>query len=442
MSVGTSERADGAVRRPTAIELFAGVGGFHLALHDAGIDVVWANQWEPATKTQHAAACLVSNIEAGKLGAHEVVPYDIERVLDEAIVEGIRYIPQVDLVVGGFPCQDYSVAKPLSKASGIIGKKGVLWWQIHRLLEFRRPPFFFLENVDRLLKSPSTNRGRDFAIMLSSVAALGYSVEWRVVNAAEYGFPQKRRRVFLVGRHGSIERDPLSILTRSGVLARALPIEPLTMSVDHEPDFTLDADLYELTESFGDRKSMPFQNAGFMKDRKVWTRAVKASYRGDRRTLGSILEPEDQVPGEFFIPEPQVEAWRYLKGAKAEPRVHKASGLEYFYQEGAIPFPDRLDQPSRTILTGEGGTAASRFKHIVQTPSGRYRRLTPAELEKLNGFPPGWTEGMPDGKRAFMMGNALVVGVVRLIACELAREMGVGEPITEPASDEVAAIAS
>src|SRR4051812_48172806 len=303
MSVGTSERADGAVRRPTAIELFAGVGGFHLALHAAGIDVVWANQWEPATLIQHAAACLVRNIESDRLTGHEVVPYDIEKVLDEAIVDGIRWIPRVDLVVGGFPCQDYSVAKPLSKASGIAGKKGVLWWQIHRLLEFRRPSFFFLENVDRLLKSPSTNRGRDFAIMLSSVAALGYSVEWRVVNTADYGFPQKRRRVFIVGRLAAIERDPLSILTRSGVIARALPIEPLTMSVDHEPDFALNADLYELTQTFGDRKSMPFQNAGFMKDRKVWTRAVRASYHGDRQTLGGILEPEDQLPNEFFIPE-------------------------------------------------------------------------------------------------------------------------------------------
>ena len=204
MTAATADGAVRAARRPTAIELFAGVGGFHLALQDAGIDVVWANQWEPATKTQHAAECLVRNIEAGKLEPHDVVPYDIERVLDEAFVEGIRYIPKVDLVVGGFPCQDYSVAKPLSKASGIAGKKGVLWWQIHRLLEGRRPPFFFLENVDRLLKSPSTNRGRDFAIMLASVANLGYSVEWRVVNAADYGFPQKRRRVFLIGRLGSI----------------------------------------------------------------------------------------------------------------------------------------------------------------------------------------------------------------------------------------------
>ena len=176
MSVGTSERAKAALRRPTAIELFAGVGGFHLALHGADIDVVWANQWEPATKTQHAAACLVSNIEAGKLGAHEVVPYDIERVLDEAIVDGIRYLPKVDVVVGGFPCQDYSVAKPLSQASGIVGKKGVLWWQIHRLLEFRRPSFFFLENVDRLLKSPSTQprpRLRDHVVVGRWTRVLG-----------------------------------------------------------------------------------------------------------------------------------------------------------------------------------------------------------------------------------------------------------------------------
>jgi DNA (cytosine-5)-methyltransferase 1 len=427
--------------RPTAIELFAGVGGFHVALHGAGIDVVWANQWEPSTKTQHAAQCLVTNIDRGRLPPHDVVPYDIEHVLDEALIDRIRYIPKVDLVVGGFPCQDYSVAKPLSQAAGIAGKKGVLWWQIHRLLEFRRPPFFFLENVDRLLKSPSTHRGRDFAIMLASVSDLGYSLEWRVVNAADYGFPQKRRRVYIVGRLGRLG-DPLATLTRDGTLARALPVEALPPSLDLDGGFKIDGALHEISESFGSRKPTPFLSGGVMSERRVTTRSLRPDYEGERQTLGDILQHELDVPPDYFIPETQIESWRYLKGAKAEPRVHKGTGLQYFYQEGAIPFPDRIDQPSRTILTGEGGSSASRFKHIIQTPSGRYRRLTPVELERLNGFPPDWTAtGMPDGRRAFMMGNALVVGVVKRIALELAHDMGALDQSPAADSQEVAAIA-
>lgn len=101
------------------------------------------------------------------------------------------------MVVGGFPCQDRSVAKPLSQAGGIEGKKGVLWWDIYRFLYLKEPGYVLLENVDRLLKSLASQRGRDSAIMLSCSADLGYSVEWRVVNSAEYGAPQRRKRVYI-----------------------------------------------------------------------------------------------------------------------------------------------------------------------------------------------------------------------------------------------------
>ena len=430
----------GTRRRPTAAELFAGVGGFHLALDRAGFDVVWSNQWEPSTKAQHAVACIVANIERGALSPHEVVPYDIEAVLEEASRRH-RYLPKMDVLVGGFPCQDYSVAKTLNQAAGIVGKKGVLWWQIYRLLEMRRPPFLFLENVDRLLKSPSSHRGRDFAIMLASLSDLGYSVEWRVVNAAEYGFPQKRRRVFIVGRRDDAFRsDPVGVLTKHGVLARSLPVEPIATTLELSPDLVLEGDLATLTETFGDARGRPFQNGGVMVKRRVWTRQLRPAYRGEHQVLLDVLQDESEVPESYFIPDLQMEQWTHLKGKKAEPRIHKGSGTAYFYEEGAIPFPDPTDTPSRTILTGEGGSTPSRFKHVVQTPSGRLRRLTPIELERLNGFPDDWTDtDMPDGRRAFMMGNALVVGLVQRIADELIGDV-LRKPVSEPA-EEAAAIA-
>jgi DNA (cytosine-5)-methyltransferase 1 len=408
------------------VELFAGVGGFRLGLERAGWRVVFGNQWEPSTRVQHAFDCYCGHF--GNADSEDVND-DIAAVLD-AVDRGERELPQHDLLVGGFPCQDYSVAKLLNQARGIQGKKGVLWWQIHRLLERSRPPLVLLENVDRLLKSPATQRGRDFAVMLSSLSALGYVVEWRMVNAADYGFPQKRRRVFIVARHG-LDGDLLrgaDMLYREGVLARALPVAPPAdvplLDVPSAPDFWLDDDLVRITESFSAQGSRSrFENAGVMIHRAVWTRSVEADYQGPRIMLGDLLLDEDLVPDEYFIPEEQLHAWRYLKGAKREERTHKASGMKYHYNEGALPFPDPLDRPARTVLTAEGGKSPSRFKHVVRTASGRYRRLTPIELERINGFPDGWTEGLSPTKRAFCMGNALVVGLVHRVGLVLAEEL-------------------
>ena len=196
------------------MELFAGVGGFRLGLQPAGWSVIWSNQWEPSTKTQHASDCYVAHF-----GARGHSNEDISRILDR-VERSECFLPEHDLLVGGFPCQDYSVARTLNQAAGLVGKKGVLWWEIYRLLSVRQPRFIFLENVDRLLKSPAYQRGRDFAVMLACLAGLGYTVEWRVVNAADYGFPQRRRRVFIVGEHtASRVSDPKSMLQSDGILS-------------------------------------------------------------------------------------------------------------------------------------------------------------------------------------------------------------------------------
>jgi DNA (cytosine-5)-methyltransferase 1 len=405
--------------RPRAAELFAGVGGFRLGLEATGWHVVWSNQWEPATKAQHASDCYVRHF-----GEEGHVCDDIAQVLD-AVESGATSIPDIDLLVGGFPCQDYSVAKLLSHARGIEGKKGVLWWEIHRLLRLKQPRLVFLENVDRLLNSPATQRGRDFGIMLASLADLGYDVEWRVVNAADYGFPQRRRRVFIVARAGVPQSaDPVDRIERSGVLARALPVIPEPQQIGWMPYMPLEGDLPSLTEHFGaTRGPTPFRNAGYMSERMVWTRDLLPAYDGARQTLHDVLEPIEDVDPSYLVAEIQIPAWRYLKGAKHERRVHKASGSPYFYTEGPLPFPDPIHRPARTILTGEGGSTPSRFKHIIETPDGRYRRLTPRELERLNGFRDDWTAGMSDGRRAFMMGNALVVGLIEKVGQELLAEL-------------------
>jgi DNA (cytosine-5)-methyltransferase 1 len=407
-------------------ELFAGVGGFRLGLegrrwtNSSRFQVVWSNQWEPSTKAQHA-----NQIYTKRWSLGEHCPEDISTV-DTA------KIPAHDLLVGGFPCQDYSVATTLKSSKGLIGKKGVLWWQIHRILEqkkSKKPKYLLLENVDRLLKSPSSQRGRDFAIILSSLNQLGYAVEWKVINAADYGMPQRRRRIFIMGYHRSTplykqakaQKDIVRWITQEGVLGNTFGCEKFPEGTVLEKT-ELSDDLVKLSEQFNQGgKTSPFQNSGFMVNGAFYSVKATPNYRGKPSNLGDFLLPLKDVPKEFLVNKDSLEKWNYLKGAKDEKRYNKAQDFYYSYNEGAMVFPDALDKPSRTIITGEGGPSPSRFKHVVKQ-NGKLRRLTPVELERLNMFPDGHTEldGVTDGKRAFLMGNALVVGVVTKIGKELA----------------------
>lgn len=409
------------------VELFAGVGGFRIGLEGASdaFHTIWNNQWEPSTVHQDA-----SLVYCARFGAKGHSNQDINRV-------ETAQIPDHDLLVGGFPCQDYSVASTLSKSGGIEGKKGVLWWQIYRILKEKgekRPNYIFFENVDRLLGSPAKQRGRDFAIILASLADLGYVVEWRVINAAEYGMPQRRRRTYIVGyRAESVVAakiyDVRDWVLYDGVMAKAFPMEAKSDTIS---SFSIDGSIQEVSDNFNiGKKDSPFGNAGIMRNRNVFSVEYIPVYAGPMMTLGGNLVDESLVSEEFFISDEELPRWQYEKGAKKIERTSK-EGYKYVFSEGGMAFPDSPDKPSRTIITGEGGTAASRFKHVVLTPSGRYRRLIPLELERLNMFPDNHTyhPNVSDGRRAFLMGNALVCGIVQEIGKSLFRFIYDKEPIS------------
>ena len=398
------------------VELFAGVGGFRIGLEGASdeFQTIWNNQWEPSTKHQDA-----SLVYQARFGTEGHCNKDINTI-------PTNEIPDHDLLAGGFPCQDYSVAASLSRSGGIEGKKGVLWWQIYRILNEKgenRPNYLFLENVDRIINSPATQRGRDFAIILASLANLGYIVEWRVINAADYGFPQRRKRTYILAyRQNSVVANKVENaqqwLLHEGVMATAFPFE----AKGKEMEFTIESDIKSVSDNFNKaKKDSPFEDAGIMINHKVYTIKSSPCYAGDvKQTLGDILVDEQFVPEEFFISDEDLPKWQYEKGAKKINRVSK-EGFEYVFSEGGMAFPDNLYKPSRTMITGEGGTAPSRFKHVVLTPSGRYRRLIPIELERLNMFPDNHTlhAEVSDGRRAFLMGNALVCGVVQEVGKSL-----------------------
>ncbi len=409
----------------SVIELFAGVGGFRLGLENTKdknncFKVIWSNQWEPSTKTQHASQIYEKQFDCNNHSNQDIATIKVSD------------IPDHDMLVGGFPCQDYSVASTLKNAKGIVGKKGVLWWEIYRILlekKEKAPKYLLLENVDRLLKSPASQRGRDFAIILSSLNNLGYAVEWRIINAADYGMPQRRKRVFIFASkkdtffYNNLKNNLVEdIFNKTSIFTKAFPVKHI--NIKDILSNKLSDDLVDITENFN--KDKPKQNAfldsGYMIDGIYYTSKVEVNYQCDYITLKDILEDEKDIDEEFYISDEELKKWQYQKGAKSIERINKTTGHKYTYSEGSMSFPDCLDKPSRTIITGEGGKAPSRFKHVVCI-DGRYRRLTPIELERLNMFPDNHTLGVSNTKRAFLMGNALVVGVIEKIGNCILKEL-------------------
>lgn len=390
--------------KKTVCELFAGVGGFRLGFErlKTGWQTVWFNQWEPGKKNQWAHECYVKHFgDIVDLNGDYTTNIDISEVKKKSI-------PDHTLIVGGFPCQDYSVAHGLSSEKGIRGKKGVLWWQIYEILKTKKPPFCLFENVDRLLKSPSKQKGRDFGIMLACLNSLGYSVEWRVVNAAQYGAAQRRRRTFIFAYHKSTEYykrmkkySEEDIINHNGFFAETFPIIQ-TSSIREQK---IDKNIAEVSDNF----TFAFGNAGYMHNGAVFTSKVEA-IEEKPIPLKKIIQKKN-IPEECFIADEKIEKWKYQKGAKKIKRKTK-SGFEYLFSEGAISFPDSIELPGRTMLTSEG--TLNRSTHILEDPtSKKLRILTPIETERLQGFDDNWTNsGMPNRMRYFCMGNALVVPMI------------------------------
>ena len=394
----------------TICELFAGVGGFRVGFDrlNSGWTTVWFSQWEPNAKRQWAHDCYVKHFGECLDLNRELHTNDDISLVDKTL------IPSHTLLVGGFPCQDYSVAQSLSTSKGIEGKKGVLWWQIRDTIEAKRPHFCIFENVDRLLKSPSKQRGRDFGIILGCLRDLGYSVEWRVVNAADYGAAQRRRRIFIFAFSNDTNlyndvsvQNPSDLLSHTGFMAKSFPIE----TMNQIRSCKLIDNLTDLSNYF----KFDFENAGIMINDSVYTARVTPKLE-PYISLGSILQSD--VDDSFYIKPEKLEKWEYLKGSKKINRTSK-SGHSYLFSEGAISFPEDLSKPSRTMLTSE--STLNRSTHVVKDPNNnRLRILTPIEAERLQGFDDDWTNtGMPLRMRYFCMGNALVVNMISRMGAEL-----------------------
>lgn len=410
------------------LELFAGVGGFRIGLENANPDyfrTLWSNQWEPSRKSQDAFEVYNYHFPDS-----ENINISIADITDEQLTE-----MNADMIVGGFPCQDYSVARSKKNEQGIEGQKGVLFWEIVRATRIIRPRFLILENVDRLLKAPSKQRGRDFAIMLTAFNNLGYSVEWRVINAADYGRSQRRRRVFFFIYRNDIpfalqmdqrfeEQEQVfdknrydDYIFHEGLFATQFPIMNTPVKKRHVY-YELPEDIVEVSDNF----SGTVWNTGVMRHGRYYSIDTAPNYDGEPITLGEILQNEEEVPEKFFINDPaKLEKFQYLRGPKRIERT-SADGHTYIYSEGGMSPTDDLNLPGRTMLTSEG--TVNRSTHFLHV-NGRYRLITPVEAERLQDFPDNWTalKRLSDGTvtevsdkmRMFFMGNALVTDIVRKI---------------------------
>lgn len=396
-----------------AVELFAGVGGFRVglnnittfdkntgrAIENGDWKFVWANQYEPSTKVQHAYDCYCK-----RFGEDDVSNEDINKVKKEEI-------PDHSLLVGGFPCQDYSVARSLNGERGIEGKKGVLFWDIKDVILAKNSPFILLENVDRLLKSPANRRGRDFAIMLKTFDELGYDVQWRVINAGEYSMPQKRRRVFIFAyKRDSKYAESLLKFPKGFNQIIFNEVFPTDYKKLEKKDLSVFEDLLKVNNEYNGGK---FLETGMMQNGQIINADIIPQVE-KLYTLQEILKQSSLIENsnlsQYIVKEEKLEKWKYAKASKKIERESK-QGHKYIYSEGSMAFPEKLDEPARTMLTSEG--TLNRSSHIVYDEHlGNYRILTEVECELIQMFPPDWTNTMPSRRRYFMMGNALVTGVI------------------------------
>ena len=408
--------------KKTVVELFAGVGGFRVglnniksfdkngkAIENRDWKFVWANQWEPSTKVQHAYECYRT------------------RFVDECSNEDINQvdkttIPNHSLLVGGFPCQDYSVARSLSNEKGIEGKKGVLFWDIADILKAKKPPFVLLENVDRLLKSPSKQRGRDFGIMLRTFSDLGYNVEWRVINAADYGAAQRRRRIFIFAwkkdtkyNKSLSDSSQYDLAFNKGLFAKNFPVE---IKSDKLEVYTKDLSDYKDTVDMTTNYKGDFKNTGSIVNGIVYS--VKTTPITENPITMRDIRQEDGDFSKYILTGERLEKFQYLRGSKRIERT-KPNGEKYYYSEGAMSPYDSLDLPGRTMLTSE--SSVNRSTHIIpDKETGKLRIITPIEAERLQHFPDNWTNtGMPENRRYFMMGNALVTYIINRLENSLSQ---------------------
>jgi DNA (cytosine-5)-methyltransferase 1 len=367
-----------------AIEMFAGIGGFRIGLESAGIRVIWANDIDPK-----ACAVYASHFHDGSL-----VSGDIRQVKES--------IPPHDVLTAGFPCQPFSAA---GKKLGIHDTmRGTLFAEIVDVLERLEPSFFVLENVKRLL---SMEHGRHFKTILLALTGAGYFVEWRLLNAKNFGLAQNRERIFLVGRKNA-EETLASETARFATSDSVLFLGPELST--HSGLFSSSSVSQLLVPIAG------LQKFGF----------AGLAFGGQAYTFSPIGFP-DIVPPMLL---------KDVLDAEIDPRFDFTESTEAWLKHNeevnsfihGVEILSNQDGGRRMGYTifGTGGVAptltATTSRHYERYRVGeRYRRLTNAEYARLQGFSTDWCSCVSIYDQYGLYGNAVPPVIAKWIASRLRR---------------------
>lgn len=342
---------------------FSGVGGLDLGLERAGMRVLWQAEvdewcrrvlrwhWPDADIFDDVRAVSADGLhrEHGRRGTHQHRGGD-------AAQRPKRH--QLDLLCGGFPCQDLSVA---GKRAGLAGERSGLFFEFARIADELRPTWLLVENVVGLLSSAN---GRDMGVVLSTLAEIGYGLSWRVVDARYFGVPQRRRRVFIVGCLGDDGERAVRALGAGG-----------------------EGDL----------------EAG----RCSWQDAAAGTGAGTQRA-GGVRWPAEVAPTLNT-------AFGTKMGLEDQ---HALSGAGMFVP-GPITFEAEYSNQGKVTEAGAPSGPLTRSLRKATLHQSSVRRLTPTECERLMSWPDGWTavdgDKTPDSRRYAACGNGVVSNVAEWI---------------------------
>jgi DNA (cytosine-5)-methyltransferase 1 len=357
-----------------AVELFAGIGGFRLACNNLNIETIWANDIDPTA----------IKVYKSNFGKDSIVEGDIWNLIES--------VPNHDLLTGGFPCQPFSKA---GKKQGVQDYRGTLFEAIVKILSIQRPKYFVLENVSSLL---CLENGKNFQAILSALASLNYKIEWKVFNALEFGLPQNRERIVIVGSRDAMYNESYFV-SKEILLQSSISVLSKITSLDEW--------------NIINRDKLFFGTWGMAYGDRYISCDIPCAKNIHKLTLKSILQNEVNEYFDFT--------------EETEERIKNSVFVNRFFNGVQILYNQAGGARMGYSIFGVDGIAptltASSSRHYERYKIGNmYRRLTNVEYARLQGFPDNHCNAVSIYKQYKLYGNAVPHQIVQYVIEKLINE--------------------